>query len=116
MLIPRKNNNVVCYNGQTDCYYESHNPFQRWGRWVLLAALVAAIIICVFLAGWLMSLRRMRSGLPPVPGFAWMFPNPYKNQSRKELEASRDFEAGDVQYPYYQASSDFNSERDERKI
>lgn len=109
------NKDITCYEGQTDCYYVSQNPWQVWGRWVLLAGLIVLILVFIFGSGWLMSLRRLRRGLPPVPGFSWMFHNPYKGQSGKELEASKDFEGGEVQYPYYQPSSDSNSEQAVRK-
>lgn len=74
-----------CYNGR--CYYVYTDAWHVWGRWLLLALLIALIIFMIPFSGYLMSLKRMRNGLSPVPGCGWMFPNPYKNaQAPSDVE------------------------------
>lgn len=67
-----------------DCYYTFTDAWHVWGRWVLLGALIVVIIAAIPFCGYLMSVKRMRKGLAPVSGCAWMFPNPYKNAAKAE--------------------------------
>ncbi|GMM50265.1 hypothetical protein DASB73_012230 [Starmerella bacillaris] len=66
-----------------NCYY-IFNAWQSWGRWVLLGCLIFVLFALIPISGYLMSVYRMRQGLPPIVGCAWMFPNPYKHAQTSE--------------------------------
>lgn len=75
-----------CYSDGS-CYEEYTDAWHVWGRWLMLGLLIAFILFMIPFSGFLMSLRRRKRGMQPVPGCGWMFPNPYKNaQTRKGEE------------------------------
>lgn len=76
-----------CFGDNHHCYYVYKDAWHVWGRWLMLALLVAFVIAMIPISGYLMSITRMRKGLPPVPGCGWMFPNPYKKaQGPSEMD------------------------------
>jgi len=68
-------------------YYGGDNDsdWWQWGRWVLLAVIIAVAIICfLFFEG--VSCRRVRRGQRPITGTGWLIPPSYYESQQQHQQ------------------------------
>jgi len=54
--------------------YYGNSRWGNWGRWVLLAVIIAVALIAFFLVSCLNARRRRKQGVTPMYGTSWMAP------------------------------------------
>jgi len=90
-----------CYNSYQRQYYYCSN-WDRWGRWVLLAVIIAVALLVFFLFSCITARRRRKLGYQPYRGTAWTLGRPPAGHGQAKYNNTYPQQE---QQPYYNNSN-----------